>query len=107
MIGYDQFQSDINCLQEINQDTNQMKVKRDLRQAVYLIQECRGDTIQMTSSPRKIEEGIHKYGGTMIHMKKQWAGSNIERGNDRLGRYSKVTLTGKDENKITIYYQFI
>ena len=42
-------------------------------------------------------------GGTMIHVAKRWTGAGLKKGGDSIGRWSKITMEGKERKKISIY----
>ena len=107
MIGSKQFESDINCFQEIGLDTNNAEVVQGMKRAISIVEVTRGGTFQ-TSTPNDVigptrRKGRKRRGGTMIYAEKKWTGANIKRGKDELGRWSRITMEGKGDCKLSIY----
>ena len=71
IIGSKQFNSDINCFQEINIDTNRADIIQEMRKAIRDVDEARGSTFQ-TLSPKELNPSkgkpinIKRQGGTMF-----------------------------------------
>ena len=51
IIGCKQFESDINCFQEVNLDTRQAEVVQEMKKAIRDVDETRGSTFQVSSPP--------------------------------------------------------
>ena len=109
IIASKQFDSDINCFQEVNLDTNQGEVVQEMRKAIRDVDETRGSMLQVSSPPedRSTTKGRScrkkKNGGTMIHIEQKWTGSSTKTSQDELGRWSRVTMEGKGHKKVTIF----
>ena len=103
ILGAQQFGSDIACFQEINMDTHNVEVIQGIRRAIHSVEDIKGSTFQATSIQKSNHKSIKKMGGTMIHVERKWAGSSMKKESDTYGRWSKVTIEGKESNKIAIY----
>ena len=56
----------------------------------------------MLNSTRIQQQGHKKRGGTLIHMRRKWASMDMQHESDYHGRWSRVTITGSKERKITV-----
>ena len=95
IIGTQQISGDINCFQELNVDMSQVEVVQKLRGFVRGVENSLGDCIQVSSSSTQVESGYRKRGGTMVHVRKKWAGMNMTKQSDQHGRWSRVTINGE------------
>ena len=108
IISSAQFNSDVNCFQELNIDTDNQDVFQSLRRAVRDVDETRGSTFQATTIIDKRQEShrrniIKKQGGTLIHLERKWTGSTLKKENDKLGRWSSITIEGRGGRKVSIF----
>ena len=103
IIGSLQLESDIACFQEINVDTRQQEIARQLRKVVAQVDDSKGDAIHMTSSTRILDDGYKKRGGTMIRICKKFAGSSFEKYEDIHGRWSSISIEGGGGRKLYVY----
>ena len=93
-------QVDIACLTEINLDVNKSTVKYKLiEQAKKLDKNC---SLTMATSKSNISESESKRGGSLIMTRGNWSGREIEKGSEKLGRWTYTTLGGKGNKKLTI-----
>ena len=107
IIGSKRFESDVNCFQEINMNTNKSEVCYAMRKAINDVDESKGSTFQTSISPRysnqRNRNNNKQQGGTMVHIEQKWTGANLRKSNDPLGRWSRITLEGKGERLLSIY----
>ena len=103
IIGAQQFDSDISCFQEVNLDTHNIDVIQGIRKSVNSIEESKGSAFQLSSTRKLNHKGIRKMGGTMIHVAKKWTGSNLQMSSEKFGRWSRISLEGKGEQKLSIF----
>ena len=99
-IGTNSILSDIDCYQEVNLDLNKGELMRRLRRGLQHQGRDKGSTCAFSTSPRSTESE-HKMGGTLIHVRQKWT-SQVTKSPDSLGRWSTVTITGRQNTKLTI-----
>ena len=93
-------QIDISCFTEVNLDLTKATVKYKLQEkATKLDKNC---NMIMTSSKAIVTDSETKRGGILTLTRGNWSGRIIEKGHDKLGRWTHVTLQGKDSRKLTI-----
>ena len=74
-----------------------------MKQVVAKGDDSRGDAIHMTSSTRVIKDRYKKRGGTMIQISKKFAGSSLDKHQDSLGRWSRISIEGGEGIQLFIY----
>ena len=57
----------------------------------------------MTGSKTKVQNSKTKRGGMITMTRGNWPGRIIDSGTEKLGRWTYITLTGKNNRKLTIY----
>ena len=57
----------------------------------------------MTASKTTVNDSYTKRGGLLTWTIGNWLGRIIDSGSDKLGRWTYVTMTGKNNRKLTIY----
>ena len=107
IIASARFESDINCFQEVNLNTRKGEVVQEIKKAIRDVETTNGSTFQTSCQLETREEkrsrGKKKRGGTMIHVDRKWTGSSLKKYNDSIGRWSKITMEGRGQRKLTIY----
>ena len=107
IIASAQFESDINCFQEVNLNTRKGEVVQEMKKAIRDVETINGSTFQtscqMETTQEKRTRGKKKQGGTMIHVDRRWSGSSLKKYHDSIGRWSKITMEGRGQRKLTIY----
>ena len=107
IIGSKRFNSDINCFQEINVNTNKAEVVQDLRKAINDVDETRGSSFQVSTIPdSKLDTRGNrrkKRGGTMVHVEERWTGASMKKKSDPISRWSSISIEGKGDRKLTIF----
>ena len=94
------FQVDIACLSEINLDLNKARVKYKLNEKARILDKtC---SLVMTASKYSTSDNENKRGGILSMVRGHWSGREIEKGADKLGRWTFTTLSGKANRKVTI-----
>ena len=91
---------DIACMSEINLDLNKASVKYKLHEKAKSFD--KNSTLTMTASKAIPTDNEIKRGGTMIFTRGNWSGREVERGEDKLGRWTYTSLNGKADRKLTI-----
>ena len=94
ILGYmDDMQIDIMCFNEINLDLAKPKVYWELSKKLKYID--KHAKLTTSSSKQSYTDSEFKMGGTILAIRSNWSGRVIERGQDKLGRWTFNTLTGK------------
>ena len=96
----EEYQVDVACLVETNLDTNKPSVKRDLKEKMNSFDKYA--RITSSSSRESHTDTAYKPGGTTIIARGNWAGRVTSMGQDELGRWSFITMEGKQDRKVTI-----
>ena len=96
----EEYQADIACLVEINLDTNKPCVRRDLREKMKTYDKFA--KMSMSSSKESHTDTAYKPGGTTVIARGNWAGRVTDMGQDELGRWSYITMEGRQGRKVTI-----
>ena len=101
MLDYlEEHQVDVAGLCEVNLDLTQKQIQYELRQRAKKMDKHIG--VSMSSSKEKVKDTAHKMGGTLTLIRGNYSGRLVEQGQDKLGRWSYMVLTGKNENRIKI-----
>ena len=93
-------QIDIACLSEINLDMNKTTVKYKLQEKAK--QMDRGSQIVTATSKTTVTETEVKRGGLLSFVRGNWSGRILDKGAEKLGRWTYVTMSGNKGKKVTI-----
>ena len=93
-------QTDIAGFTEVNLDLNKPKVKMELLERAKKMDQ--NIKIATSSSKYKNNNEMFKMGGTLTITRGNWSGRITKSGNDKLGRWSYMILTGKNGKKLKV-----
>ena len=94
-------QCDVTCLTEINIDVKNPEVKYALVHQAKMLD--KNSHIIMTGSSTKTQNSKSKRDVMVTMTRGNWSGRIIDSGADKLGRWTYITMTGKNNQKLTIY----
>ena len=95
----EEYQVDVACLVETNLDTNKPSVRRDLKEKMRNFDKFA--KLTTSSSKESHTETAFKPGGTCVMARGNWAGRVTAMGQDELGRWSFITMEGRQGKKVT------
>ena len=93
-------QVDVACLTEINLDVTKPEVKYALVEKLKTLD--KGAKIIMTASKTTTQNTVNKRGGVLTLVRGNWAGRVEKAGCDDLGRWTYVTMEGKNSRRVMI-----
>ena len=94
-------QIDIACLTEVNLDVTKPAVRYNLQEKAKALD--KSSHLIMAGSRTTTHNRIAKRGGLLTWTRGNWSGRIINSGRDTLGRWTYITMGGKNNKKITIY----
>ena len=89
-------------LVELNLDVHKPTVRKDLISKLKSYD--RFSKISMTASKESYTETTYKPGGLLKMVKGNWSGRVIEYTQEKLGRWSTITMEGKKGKKTNVSY---
>ena len=94
-------QVDIACLTEVNLDVTKPEVRYNLTEKAKRLD--RSSNLIMAGSNTTTHDCVAKRGGLLTWTRGNWSGRIIKKGKDSIGRWTYITMAGKNNRKITIY----